>query len=433
MRVTLALGSNLGDRKNNLALACKKLSEVIFNIQTSVNIETPALLPQGAPPSWDLAYLNSIITGETKLSPPQLLDFVKNVERILERKTENDRWSPRTIDIDIILAGDGEYQDKNLTIPHEAAHQRSFVLTPMVLMQPNERLGCETVLNWRRRISLESKRFAKPLVMGIVNITPDSFSDGGHKFSSADFANWWESLDEATLPEIFDLGAQSTRPGAELIAEAEELRRLKMGLEIMRSRPELLEGRWLSVDTFRPEIAEWAMAEGFQIINDVSGGADIEMIRLLSQPGSSKTKFVFMHNLGVPASRSAVLAEDVCPFEEILCWARQKVAHLLEAGMHREQLIFDPGVGFGKSALHSLDIMTGVSEFHELDLPLLVGHSRKSSLRFPGLSGRSPDGATLAFSLHLAQQGVEILRVHDFANHQSALFSNEWINLRYEN
>ncbi len=346
---------------------------------------------------------------------------LKNMEVRLGRGEGLPRWSPRSIDLDL-LAMEGVTLDGStgLQLPHPQSSQRSFVLSPWILLKHDAEVFGQSVLTHRRRLA---PGFAKPLVMGIVNITPDSFSDGGEKFLETDLEKWWQSQQPEDMPEILDLGAQSTRPGAEMVAEAEELERLRRALRVLRSRPELLQGTWLSVDTFRPRVAAWALEQGVQMINDVGGLLDPEMVSLARQ---SKAPFVFMHQLGLPASREKVLPETSDPVAAIREWGRRQLTNLLEQGLTQEQLFFDPGIGFGKNATQSWQVLQRAREFQSLPLPLVIGHSRKSALKsISETAARHPDGATLAVSLALAQKGVEILRVHDFTNHRAALFAQE--------
>ncbi len=417
-RVVIGIGSNTGDREEALRSAIQKLRIYLQAVTVAPWVESVALLPEGAPADWDQPYCNSVAVGSTDLPTIEVLPLLKKIERELGRDAQSARWSPRPIDLDLLAVDSENVQTTHLNLPHPQSLNRSFVLSPWLLLKHDQQIFGDSVLSHRRRLKI-----CKPLIMGIVNVTPDSFSDGGEKFFEADLIKWWEGLSLMDLPEILDLGAQSTRPGATMVSVEEEILRLSRALKVLQSRPELLDAVWLSVDTFRPQVASWAIEQGVQMINDVGGLDDIEMQKVAR---ASDARFVFMHQLGLPANREQILPPSVDPVHEVLSWGRQKINRLLDFGVARDQLFFDPGLGFGKSAAQSWQIIKRCEEFKTLPVPVLMGHSRKSSLKSVSKTvAKYPDGATLAVSLELARKGVEILRVHDFANHRSAFMADE--------
>lgn len=241
-------------------------------------------------------------------------------------------------------------------------------------------------------------------IVGIINVTPDSFSDGGEY---RDAAAALRAID-AQIKEgaaVIDIGAESTRPGAIPVTPEEEWTRLAPVLE------KLPQGVRYSMDTRHAETAKRALECGMHWINDVSGFADPAMVNAVRD---TDCKLVVMHSLSVPANKNDVLPEGADPVECVLAWAQSRLASLEAGGIARWRLIFDPGIGFGKTAAQSLALLRGVTCFKMLGVPLLIGHSRKS---FLAESALSRDEATLELSRELVRQGVDYLRVHDVAAH----------------
>jgi dihydropteroate synthase len=256
---------------------------------------------------------------------------------------------------------------------------------------------------------------SQPKVMGILNLTPDSFSDGG-RYNDPDRALRRAEEMLAEGADLLDLGAYSSRPGAEDIPESEELARLLPPLERLRAEfPEAL----ISVDSFRPGVAAAALERGAHLINDIRAGlgslepgADRQsMLELLAAtPG---TPYILMHMQGVPQTmqeqpRYGDLVEEVRDF------LIGRVQAAREAGIH--DLILDPGFGFGKSLLHNYQLWAGLPRLASLGLPLLVGISRKSFL-WRLAQARPEEVLDLASALHLQalRDGARLLRVHDVA------------------
>ena len=250
----------------------------------------------------------------------------------------------------------------------------------------------------------------RPALMGVINLTPDSFSDGG-RFNRPDLA-----LDEASRQvrdgvDVIDLGAQSTRPGAIEVGADEELRRLIPCLDAIRSaHPELI----ISVDTFLAPVAEAALEAGANWINDVSGGRrDPAMLTLLAGSGSP---YVLMHSRGDSLSMDACTDYgDQGVVSGVLDELRFSTERALQAGLSVEQLIWDPGLGFAKSNEQNLELIRGLERLQQDDIPLLLGPSRK---RFIGavLDQPSPEAriwGTAAVCARSVEAGVHVLRVHD--------------------
>ncbi len=246
-------------------------------------------------------------------------------------------------------------------------------------------------------------------IVGILNITPDSFSDGG-KWLNPDkaYARMMEMVEQGA--DVIDLGAESTRPGAALLTHAEEWERLQPVLQ--RHLRALADDVVLSVDSRHPETIQKALDYGIHWMNDVSGLRSPQMQQLAAQ---YPVKVILMHNLGFPPSPNNILPEDADPVQLIFDWAENKLKHLESVGIAREKIIFDPGLGFGKNAQQSVDIVRDARRFKHLGVPVLFGHSRKSFLYY--ITGEEKpedrDAETNAMTLYLARQDIDYVRVHN--------------------
>jgi dihydropteroate synthase len=258
-----------------------------------------------------------------------------------------------------------------------------------------------------------------PKIVGIVNVTPDSFSDGGEYAESSKALQHIEALISQGA-DVIDIGAESTRPHAPQISPQEEWRRLEAVLQCRNNFPKAIP--W-SVDTRHAQTAQHALACGVDWINDVSGAADEALLR--SVAAFPQACYVLMHSLTIPAD-PAVTLEGQEPVSALIDFAVEKLARCEAAGIARDRVIFDPGIGFGKSPEQSIELLKRAEIFkHKPGLPLFIGHSRKSFFNhyFPSdAAGR--DAATLTVSLELARKGVDYIRVHDVASHHQAL--NLW-------
>lgn len=258
-----------------------------------------------------------------------------------------------------------------------------------------------------------------PLVVGVVNVTPDSFSDGGRWFETDAAVEHGQAL-VAQGADIIDVGGESTRPGAERTPVEEELRRVLPVIEALVGA-----GVTVSVDTMRSEVAERAVRAGASVVNDVSGGlADPEMGPLVAAAG---VRFVAMHWRGHSADMQnrAVYADVVGEVTSELAGRRDA---LVAAGIDPERLVLDPGLGFAKSAAHNWALLAHLDVLQSLGQPILVGASRKSFLGRLGVPEGAPprapedrDAATAATSVIAALAGVWGVRVHDVAPTVDAL------------
>ncbi len=251
---------------------------------------------------------------------------------------------------------------------------------------------------------------ARTLVMGIVNVTPDSFSDGGrHPTEGTAYAHgmtlWREGAD------IVDVGGESTRPGAQPVTADEEKRRV---VPVIRRLVEA--GCIVSVDTSKAEVADAALAAGAHIINDVTAGRDPEMFAVVARHGAG---MVLMHMLGTPRTmQDAPAYEDVA--KEVAAFLAERVLRARAAGIANECLVLDPGLGFGKTVEHNIELIARLREIRALGHPVLVGASRKGFLgkltadkdgRVPGPMDRREAG--LSAHVLAVANGADAVRVHN--------------------
>jgi dihydropteroate synthase len=244
------------------------------------------------------------------------------------------------------------------------------------------------------------------LVMGILNVTPDSFADGGKHFTFEHaVARGLEMIEEGV--DIIDIGGESTRPGAERVSEAEEQNRVIPVIKALAGK-----GAEISIDTMRASTARLAVEAGASIVNDVSGGAaDPEMFTTVASLGCTYT---LMHWRGHSREmNSKATYGDVV--NEVIEEVTIQLDKALAAGIARDKIVLDPGLGFAKDSEHNWEILNRIDEFQALGYPVLIGHSRK---RFIG--GDTPDereSGTLAISESLVGKGIWAVRVHSVAPH----------------
>lgn len=263
--------------------------------------------------------------------------------------------------------------------------------------------------------------FPRPaLVMGVVNVTPDSFSDGGKFFdANAAIAHALQLVAEGA--DLLDIGGESTRPGAAPVSEAEELRRVLPVIEALAPRVTVP----LSIDTLKPAVARAALHAGASVVNDVGANRDDDaMWRVVAGAGAG---YVLMHMQGTPATmQKNPDYENVV--EEVGAFFAERLARLQAAGVRAEQIVLDPGIGFGKSPEHNLQLLAGLNHFTKWGRPLLLGVSRKSFLG--KLGGGEADGrlpGSLACAGWAVAQGVQIIRAHDVAATRQVLRVTEAI------
>jgi 2-amino-4-hydroxy-6-hydroxymethyldihydropteridine diphosphokinase / dihydropteroate synthase len=415
MTIYLGLGSNIGERREHLSAAIRALGRHGVGVERiSPIVESPALLPPGAPSEWNQPFLNLVVECRASCTPDDLLRNVKAIEIQLGRSS-SPRWSPRPIDIDILLWGSEPYSSATLQIPHPDLTKRSFVLAPLAALRPRLTIPDtgRTVLEHARALDEHI-----PLWMGIVNVTPDSFSDGGEYLEWAAVEAHLDVLWSAG-GQLVDFGAESTRPGAAALTPQQEMNRLMPILERTQAKyaNQVLKPG-ISVDTYHVETAAHALQAGATMINDVGGLTEPAMIELAA---SSDVDWVAMHQLGIPADPGHVMPADKDVCTELTRWLDDRLDTWTRAGMNLDRIVFDPGIGFGKNPLQSMTLLRNIEVFRGYQLRCLVGHSRKSFMRrFTSDETADRDSATLGASLRLCAKGVDILRVHNVPAHAAA-------------
>lgn len=254
----------------------------------------------------------------------------------------------------------------------------------------------------------------RPCIMGVVNVTPDSFSDGG-RYLQADAALRHGLQLEKEGAQILDVGGESTRPGARLVSVAQELQRVIPVIERLRSHTDLP----ISIDTNKSEVAREAVAAGANFINDISGGSFDP--QLLDVAAATKTGLFLMHTRGCPATmQNNTDYQDLVA--EVAGALKASVDKALTAGVDDQHIVVDPGIGFGKDVVGNLQLLHHLEQFHGLGYPLLLGTSRKSFLghilkRDNSLERLSGTLATVALGV---SKGVQIFRVHDVSSARDA-------------
>lgn len=252
-------------------------------------------------------------------------------------------------------------------------------------------------------------------IFGILNVTPDSFSDGG-KFNSVESA--YKKLESLASEgaDIIDIGAESTRPDAKTLSPDEEWQRLKPVLEIIKKENVKTP---ISIDSRNHETLAKALDCGISYVNDVSGLQDEKIISLIKK---YDVKAIFMHSLTIPADKNINIPENEDAVPLLKIWAKNKIENLIKSGVKGKALIFDPGIGFSKTAKQSFEIIKRISEFNDLNIPILVGHSEKS---FLSLFTDKPAGErnieTNVITSYLASKNVDYIRVHNVSEAKRAI------------
>lgn len=454
----VAVGSNLGDRHGNIMDALDRLRASdtvrVDHAHTSHLYETPPMYLTEQP-----AFLNGVVRLETSLSPRDLLDRLKDVERSCGRDVDGGvRNGPRPVDLDVLLYGpnasyvtNDDDDDRTLVVPHPRMAEREFVLRPLrevvaeedathpitgktIEAMTTELLGdgageAVRVLPLPRGRTL---RFDRVLVMGVLNTTPDSFSDGGKLQGSVEIATREALKMVEDGADIVDIGGESTRPGAKEVDVEEELRRTIPVIEsIRRVSPDVV----LSVDTRRAAVARAAIAAGADVVNDVSGGAfDPEILAVAAE---LRVPIVLTHSRGTPVTMSSLTEYEN---DDVVGSVGDALAAAVDdagrAGVPRWSVSVDPGVGFAKNADQNLSLLRRLDEVRRRcgDAVVTLGPSRK---RFIGaLLDREtrPDerdfGTAAACVVALWEnrndrptwrRGCSVVRVHNVAGVKQAL------------
>jgi len=255
-------------------------------------------------------------------------------------------------------------------------------------------------------------------IMGVCNVTPDSFSDNGAHFDPAQARARVRTLHDEGA-DILDLGGESTRPGFSEVRAAEQLRRLAPAIEMAREL-----GAIISIDTASAEVAVKCLQLGAHAINDVSLGADLDIARACAEACAA---YVLMHSrdLGRSGTFGAAPAKPyVAVFDDVVAEWEQAAARCVAAGLPREHLVMDPGLGFGKTAKDSMELLRRTRDLAaKVSVPVLIGASRKSFLKLidPDSAAKDRLGASITAAAFAAKAGAQVLRVHDVRATRQAL------------
>ncbi|KAF1926407.1 folic acid synthesis protein [Didymella exigua CBS 183.55] len=439
-RAYVALGSNMGDRIAMIEQACKEM-EIRGNIKvlrTSSLWETKAMYVVDQ----DM-FVNGACEIETPLSPMQLLDELQAVENKMGRIKVIDK-GPRNIDLDILLYEDVVMKNERLQLPHALMLEREFVLRPLCELIPKESLPHDKALPagaLQEHLSSlpQSDQPLSPLtplapgqpnitafqptrdtrIMSILNVTPDSFSDGGENFNKDEttLANTIKSHISAGAT-ILDIGGQSTRPGAAQASATDELDRILPAVNLIKQLPEA-KNMAISIDTYRAEVAEESIKAGAHIINDVSAGLmDDNMLTTMGRLGCA---VCLMHMRGTPETMSKLTSYPEGVIEGVGRELLERVRAAEAAGVRRWRIILDPGIGFAKTQEQNLELLRRLDELVKYPglegLPWLVGTSRKAFIgKITGIQeAKERTWGTAAAITAAIKGGSDIVRVHDVA------------------
>src|SRR5215470_8850443 len=259
------------------------------------------------------------------------------------------------------------------------------------------------------------------LIMGVLNVTPDSFSDGGEFFTSGKAIERGLAI-AAEGADIIDVGGESTRPGSDPVAAEEELRRVITVVENLRAETDVP----ISIDTSKAEVARAAIQAGASIVNDVTGGRGDE--RMLPLIAETRSAFIIMHMQGTPRTMQ-IRPQYTDVVEEISDFFRQQYACAIGLNIDPMAIAFDPGIGFGKTLEHNLELLAQLEQLRTCDRPIVIGVSRKSFLAKLISSAQMSDRLAPAVALTslLRGRGADVLRVHDVKENVNALKVTEAI------
>lgn len=401
----LSVGSNIGNRQ-------KFIKQAIEHISVFCKITAISSIYETAP--WGKLnqpkFLNICLSAETSLYPGELLEKLKSIETGLGR-THTTKWAQREIDIDILFFDDIVSKNPDPILPHPRIEERAFVLIPLAEIEPDfmHPVLKKTIRELAEDIGSEGVR-RLPRVMGILNATPDSFSDGGELKTISRIKRKVRGMIEDGV-DIIDIGGESTRPGHHKITAEEEIDRVLPALKAVR---EISSHIPVSIDTQKARVAEKALEAGANIINDISALSDSRMSEVIKK---FNCQVILMRNQ--PLQAADLIGSCKRQFEEI-------VKNCLALGLDKKKIILDPGLGFGDlktgdfSALPGGDpaantqLVTSI-ERYDMGLPVLIGASRK---RFLGeMSGRKDAkkrlSESLAFAVLAKHSNADIIRVHD--------------------
>ena len=438
-RVYVALGSNLSTRALFISKAISEMKKSIGNVvQISRLYQTAPQYVVDQP-----SFLNACVAIDTDLPAPEVLVRLKALETEIGR-VASFRFGPRHIDLDLLLYGDEVFEVETscgaLIVPHPRLMERDFVLQPLCDIVSEDKciplpLSLLTERGWKSsffeqlKSILFSSRSPAPsrvlalrggqccwelgqrtYVMGILNITPDSFSDGGELLSLADVVARAKMMEDAGC-DCLDVGGESTRPGAVIVGEGEEMRRVLPAIEAIRTAGIMLP---ISIDTTRASVARAAINAGADLVNDISGGCfDDDMLRTVADLG---VPIILMDSRG---SREQMHIKN--PDENVVNAIVHRLTVRSDAAVHAGippwNIIFDPGLGFARTQKQNLDTLKGLASIRAglKSGCLLIGPSRK---KFVSVISQAPNSrksviGSVAVCCAGVAGGADIVRVHD--------------------
>ncbi|KAJ9499737.1 trifunctional dihydropteroate synthetase [Exophiala xenobiotica] len=442
-RAVIAFGSNMGNRVANIEASLTRMrTHGLDIVKVSPLYETKPMYYDDQD-----AFLNGVCQVETSLEPLPLLDVLQGIENDLGRKRTIDK-GPRTIDLDIVLYNQQHIKHPRLEVPHKLMLEREFVLRPLSDILPNDYLPASfsptnssrtmlqhlnalaekdstmspvTAINSRLPLIRTHDSSRKTLVMAILNLTPDSFSDGGmHSVKDLEMLKATVRAFIAAGVDIIDIGGQSTRPNADLLSCGEELSRVLPIVQAIRGMEEA-ENVALSIDTFHSGVARQAILAGADIINDVSAGVmDDQMLPTVAELGKT---IILMHMRGNPHTMTKLTNYPEGVVKGVAKELSERVKAATTAGILPWHIILDPGLGFAKNQPQNLELLRRLQELREdaeyavnlKNFPWLVGPSRKGFVgKITGVQEASQRSyGTAAAVTASIEGGAEIVRIHD--------------------
>ena len=356
-------------------------------------------MPPDAPSDWDLPYINMVIAGNSFLDPFSLLERIKGIEKQMGRNLDAPIWSPRIIDLDIIDYNGERINTELLSVPHREIKNRDFL---QYLLDSIDYKVSHDVLSDIDNYKALNYFVLDPKLVGIVNITPDSFSDGGRYFASYAAVDHIINLYNNGA-YIIELGAQSTRPGYIEIPPSEEIARLDRVLEKVENID------CLGVDTYFDDVVIHLIKKyNIKWINDIKSQLGVDTIKLIADTDAKLV--VMLHGMNIE-------------------WLKSQASNLQNLGMRKENILLDPGIGFGKSKRENIEIIKNISRIKDMGYELLFAHSMKSFISdFSNASTENRGVETIAISDFAAMKKMDYLRVHNVLDHMRFFVAKQRLN-----
>lgn len=408
--ILIALGANLPSQHGTPKQTILKALDALRGRGVKVLAVSPIYLTAPVPVSDQPWYHNAVALIKTHLLPKDLLKLLQEIEIDFGR-IRTVRNAPRVLDLDILDYQGKEIDEPELELPHPRMTERAFVLYPLHDVAPDWRhpVTREAISSLIENLPLgqEIKNDSMPLLMGIVNVTPDSFSDGGQYYDTTAAIRHGKQL-VADGAHILDIGGESTRPGAESVSIDEEMARVVPVVEGLKDC-----GAWLSVDTRRASVMRAVIDAGAHMINDVSALEDDA--DALAVVAASRVHVCLMHKKGHPKTmQKAPVYHDVVT--EVYEYLEGRIAACVGAGISKDRIMIDVGIGFGKLTVHNVALFQNLSKFKALGVRVLLGASRKRFI--PDLCGIDIApvdriGGSLAAMMSALDNECDIVRVHD--------------------